>query len=187
MFVIVEGVDGSGKTTFINLFSRRLKEIKDRQKVVKTREPYQLSVEALKGKTPEEIYRAFMEDRKNHVEKVIGPSLKKNKIVISDRYWPSTYAYESLLGIPEERIIEDNIEFPQPDVMILLSPPVQVILNRNSMTDQFDRFAAKRIEQLMEKYFEIAEYMEKNLGTKVIILDDENAARFIEDVIFSIF
>lgn len=183
VFIVIEGPDGAGKTTFANALAKRLRAIYGN--VLKTREPYSIRVDELKELGPDDLYKKFIEDRKVHVREIIEPALSEGKIVISDRYWPSTFVYEGIMGIPEEIILRDNEEFSQPDVAIFLLPPIEVLVKRNTKKDHLDSFALRRIEEIREKYEEVADIM-KNQGIRVIVIDDENALDLIEDIVFSI-
>ena len=67
--------------------------------------------EMLSGKieaTTEEILELFVMDRKEHVEQKINPALNEGKIVLMDRYYYSTMAYQAAAGIDVKRIRKDN-------------------------------------------------------------------------------
>ncbi len=100
-FISFEGGEGSGKSTQIKLLAKRLSKYGD---VITTREPGG-TIEAeiirnllVKGKRNKWsgvvetllIYAA----RKDHIDKVIVPSLKKNKWVLCDRFKESTLVYQ---------------------------------------------------------------------------------------------
>ena len=54
----------------------------------------------------------FVKDRREHVDEKIKPALDDDKIVLMDRYYYSTIAYQAAAGIDVERIRKDN-EFAQ--------------------------------------------------------------------------
>ena len=101
MFITFEGCEGCGKTTHINLLadflSRKGKE------VLITREPggtafgeqlRDLLLAAEQKLSDRAELFLFAADRSQHVQKVIKPALERGKIVLSDRYVDSTYAYQ---------------------------------------------------------------------------------------------
>ena len=98
LFIVFEGIDGSGKTTLINMLFEKLK---NKYNVLKTHEPYNISyIDMLKDEV--NIYNSkvasiFMEDRKHHLKDVILPHLSKGGIVLCDRYKYSTMAYNSII------------------------------------------------------------------------------------------
>jgi len=80
---------------------------------------------------PSEEYHLFVNDRKVHVENLIKPALASNKIVISDRYYFSSMAYQGALGLDPETIKAENESFaPIPEIVFLLKVPARVGLRR---------------------------------------------------------
>ncbi len=136
--IALEGVDGSGKSTQAGLLAGSLK--KDGYPVVLTREPTngpagQQLRSYLKGParhlSPEEELSLFLEDRRGHVSQIISPSLARGKIVISDRYYYSSVAYQGALGLDPDDILAANQSFaPAPDLVFLLVLPVAEALHR---------------------------------------------------------
>ena len=102
LFVTFEGIEHSGKTTQANLLARHLET--DGHEVVRTREPggtpLGLAIrELLLHRSPDEIETIaelllFSADRAQHVQSLIQPALDEGKIVISDRFFDSTRAYQ---------------------------------------------------------------------------------------------
>lgn len=136
--VAFEGIDGAGKTTQSNLLSQRLK--KRGFDVVLSKEPtdsiYGRKIKKLAlgerfSTPPLEEYRLFINDRKIHVENLVLPMLEAKKIVILDRYYFSTIAYQGALGLDPERIKEENESFcPIPEIVFLLEVPPRVGIRR---------------------------------------------------------
>tara|TARA_Y100001968_G_scaffold313607_1_gene337972 strand:- start:70 stop:705 length:636 start_codon:yes stop_codon:yes gene_type:complete len=107
-FIVIEGIDGSGKTTQINQLSTWLKDtdiIPGNNKLVVTREPggtkLGQSIRSLLLNTsieqnPDSITELLLyaADRAQHVNEIIRPSLNKGDWVISDRFCGSTLAYQ---------------------------------------------------------------------------------------------
>ncbi|MEJ2689336.1 MAG: dTMP kinase [Deltaproteobacteria bacterium] len=79
----------------------------------------------------EEELELFMADRREHVDSLILPSLRAGKIVLTDRYYLSTAAYQGVMGHDPEAIMKANEAFaPQPDLCFFLSVPVHTGLVR---------------------------------------------------------
>ena len=126
--IAVEGIDGMGKSTQVAALVDRLNRAG--RPALATREPTQgpwgrkirgLALEGRGEVSPEDELDWFLRDRMEHVEAVIRPALRAGKIVVTDRYYFSTMAYQGALGIDPQRIREMNEAlFPRPDLVILL-------------------------------------------------------------------
>jgi len=137
LLIVVEGIDGTGKSTLAKGLAQALQAMG--WDVVLTFEPtfgpYGKRLrESFKGErrlSPEEELRLFTQDRMEHVKKLIVPSLAQGKIVISDRYYISTMAYQGARGLDPEKIREENESFaPPPDLAILLCLEPEEALQR---------------------------------------------------------
>ena len=131
LLIIFEGIDGTGKSTQVQLLSESLR--KQGCQVVTTFEPtdgpFGKKIRALftnrASLTQAEELALFMDDRRWHVQELIAPALAAGKIVISDRYYFSTAAYQGAAGLDPEQIIVDNEHFaPVPDCVLLLEASV---------------------------------------------------------------
>ena len=126
-FLAFEGLDGCGKSTQVAALPRALRAAG--VDVVTTREPTdgatgrRIREMARSGETvpPEQELQWFSEDRREHVAQVIRPALERGQVVVTDRYFLSTVAYQGARGLPVEGILADSAaEFPLPDLVILL-------------------------------------------------------------------
>jgi len=149
-FVVFEGLDGSGQSTQAGLLREFLME--KGFNVILTKEP---TLDSEAGKkvrkildkeikvSPKEIQELIVEDRKKHLEKVIVPTLKEGKIVISDRYFFSTFAFGSADGLDLDWLIGINNQFLYPDIIFLLkvssSLCMERIKNRGNRMDLFEK------------------------------------------------
>jgi len=155
--IVFEGIDGTGKTTQC----QKLVEYLEGRgfPVVRLREPTQgiwgqkirkILTEGRGDVTPEEELQYFINDRKEDVEHNIQPALSENKIVIIDRYYYSTAAYQGALGFDPDKIVADNEVFaPRPDLLLMF---------RGSLDNSFDRIREGRDEF---SAFEKREYLQK--------------------------
>ncbi len=136
LLVVIEGIDGSGKSTLTRQLAEKLEHAGDC--VVLSREPTQgpygrrLRDSATTGRLPPtEELELFVADRREHVEGLILPSLKEGKLVILDRYYFSTAAYQGARGLDWRRILDENEQFaPDPDLTIFLDLSVEESLKR---------------------------------------------------------
>jgi dTMP kinase len=80
---------------------------------------------------PEEELSWFVEDRRVHVDEIIKPALRADRIILTDRYYLSTVAYQGARGLDFEQILADSEdEFPIPDLVLLLEIDPKVAFER---------------------------------------------------------
>lgn len=125
--VVFEGIDGSGKSTQLRHCAEALRA-RGLDPVV-TREPtggawgrrIRAMARSHERVAPEEELRWFVEDRREHVAQVIAPALAAGRIVLSDRYYLSTVAYQGARGAvdPAALLAQAEAEFPHPDVALV--------------------------------------------------------------------
>jgi len=125
--IVFEGIDGTGKSTQLALLAEALRSFG--REVVETGEPYDCEwgrkIRAMartpEGVTPELELDWFLEQRRVHLREVLGPALAAARVVLSDRYFLSTVAYQGARGLDADRILaESEAEFPIPDLVLLL-------------------------------------------------------------------
>lgn len=136
--IALEGVDGAGKTTQAMSLAAILARFGRR--VLFTREPtfgpagLRLRAYLSGGQrhlTPVEELALFQSDRREHVEKTIQPALKQGWVVITDRYYYSSAAYQGALGLDPQEIVADSERFaPRPDLVVILTLPLEVAVTR---------------------------------------------------------
>ncbi len=168
LFIVLEGIDGAGKTTQAFLLKERIE--KEGFEAVYVKEPTSgpwgqkikdIALHGRQGISPEEELNYFILDRREDVQRNINPALKRKAVVVADRYYYSNIAYQSALGLDPERIRSLNSGFPVPDLVIILdvSPEVgrlRINMNRkeeaNKGYEQADYLAAvrKRYEELSD-------------------------------------
>jgi dTMP kinase len=136
VLVAFEGIDGAGKTTQAELLARALAA--RGLDVVRTKEPTSgphgqvIRRSAATGRLPPaEELALFHADRREHVAEVIAPALAAGKVVIVDRYFFSSAAYQGARGLDPEAILRENEGFaPLPDLLVFLDLEPEVGLAR---------------------------------------------------------
>jgi dTMP kinase len=138
VLIALEGVDGAGKTTQALSLAATLARIG--RQVLFTQEPtfgpsgrrlrdYLAGAE--RHLTAEEELDLFQADRREHVENTIRPALRRGWIVITDRYYYSSAAYQGALGLDPQAIIADSEAFaPRPDLVVIFTLPLSMALAR---------------------------------------------------------
>lgn len=171
-FIVLEGIDGCGKTTQSKLLSRFLSS--KGFEVVLTREPTDGEI----GKLIKEKYLKeessplvdallFSADREEHLKKTVIPALNQGKIVVSDRYYHSTLAYQSAQGVELEWLLNLNKNFIKPDLTLIIDVEAKKAMERIECDERRDE----------KKKFEKVEFLEKVRGNFLRlkeILRDEN-------------
>jgi len=138
ILIAIEGIDGAGKTTQVQLLGEALREAG--LPVVLSREPTdgpwgrKIRESAQNGRlTLEEELHAFIEDRKEHIASTISPSLERDQVVILDRYFYSTVAYQGARGADHNVLLRDMKSFaPVPDIVFFLDADPAVAVSRIS-------------------------------------------------------
>ena len=136
LFIVIEGIDGTGKSTQ----ARRLGEwfTTHGREVVLSREPTdgpwgkKLRESAATGRlAPADELQYFLNDRRQHVAETIAPALAAGHVVILDRYYFSTMAYQGARGFDPAEIRRLNEQFaPVPDLLLILDLDVDAAHRR---------------------------------------------------------
>lgn len=127
LFVLIEGLDGAGKSTQAQKLANHLRDTG--REALYLREPTngewgqkirQIAAYGRDGVTREEELSYFINDREEDSRQNIIPALRAGKIVVMDRYIPSNMAYQGALGFDVKVIAEKNRHFPRPDIIFFL-------------------------------------------------------------------
>jgi dTMP kinase len=136
VLIAIEGIDGAGKTTQAERLAAALSS--GGHSVVRTKEPTdsrwgrQLRATALSGRLgADEELELFLKDRQEHVRTVLQPALDAGQVIIVDRYYFSTVAYQGTRGLNPKDILARNEAFaPKPALLVLLEVDAATGLNR---------------------------------------------------------
>jgi dTMP kinase len=134
--IVFEGTDGTGKTTQRDLLGRYLQN--KGYPVIITKEPtdgpYGQKIRDLYQHrdrySREEELDLFLADRRQHVTEVLQPALLDGKIILCDRYYFSTAAYQGALGLDPEVILALNDFAPEPDLVLLFQASLDIGIQR---------------------------------------------------------
>jgi dTMP kinase len=178
---VFEGIDGTGKSTQCS----KMEEYLDSKEVpcVHLREPTngiwgqkirKILTVGRGNVTREEELSWFIEDRKEDVEKNILPALDQNKVVLLDRYYYSTAAYQGALGFNPDSIINDNEIFaPVPDrAYIFSATPKECLARIEKSREMQSSFEKLEYLQSVQKIFDTFEgYNIKRINSNKTIED----------------
>ncbi len=176
---VLEGIDGAGKTCVRDIVSDQLENTN--YTVIRLSEPTnesewgkEIRERSLRGElTPGEELELFLRDREWHVNNRINPALENGAIVMLDRYYFASGAYQSVsTGIHWKDILKRNrteIHAPDPDIIFILDLPVEEGLKRaverkGSTNLQFEN--TERLTGVRRAYLEM---VENDTGNYVII------------------
>ena len=179
-FIVIEGIDGCGKTTQVDEISKWLPNsglMQMDSKLITTREPggsllgkklRSLILDNNNDNKPSSLAELLLysADRAEHVAKIILPALNKKNWVISDRFSDSTLAYQGYGRNINLEIIK-NIESivcqgVSPDMTIFLeiTPEESILRRKNQIPDRMESEGIKFLEKVNEAFKLIAK--EKN-------------------------
>lgn len=188
-FITFEGPEGSGKSTIAKMIQEKL--ISLGYNVILTREPGGKEI-----KFSEDIRKIimnykdinimtelllFQSSRKEHIEKLIKPSLKKGDIVICDRYIDSSTVYQGMVqNLGKEKVVSLNnltVDDLIPSLTIILDVDPEIGINRtnneNRVNNRFDEKDLAFHKKVQESYMELSK-SEKRFYTVDANRDLEN-------------
>ena len=188
LFITLEGIEGSGKSTNIKVINNYLKD--KNINYINTREPggsevgdqlRNILLNTEKKLSNQTELLLMLADRVNHIETLIQPNLEKGITVISDRFMDSSYAYQGggrEMGLDAITKIIDGLNIIQPNLTLLFDLPVEMALERARKRSKLDRFESEDYDfhqRIRETYLFLAE--EDSERIKII-----DASKDIEEV-----
>jgi dTMP kinase len=188
MLIVLEGPDGSGTTHHTDILCKKLAE--EGYDAMKTAEPTEGFIgrfvrRALREHPPAEadsLQLLFCADRAHHLSHLVLPAMKKGKIVVCDRYVPSTLAYGEALGLDPAWLKALNKNFLKPDLTILLLPDLKVSLSRVARRSETDVLETDALQKKVH-----AAYKKLAKGSTMKIVDSsgskQETARAIWEIV----
>ena len=175
-FIVIEGIDGCGKTTQIDELSKWLPKsglIKKGSKLITTREPggsqlgkklRSLILDNNENYKPSSLAELLLysADRAEHVSKIIAPALQNNDWVICDRFSASTLAYQGYgrnINLEIIKNIEPIVcqgEYPDLTFFLEISPEESILRRKNEIPDRMEAEGIKFLEKVNKGFKLIA-------------------------------
>ncbi|MCF2136062.1 MAG: dTMP kinase [Candidatus Thorarchaeota archaeon] len=193
---VLEGIDGAGKTVATEHLEEQLRN--RGYDVLRLREPtsespwgQEIRERSPRGElTPQEELDLFLKDREWHVQNKILPALRSGKVILLDRYFFASGAYQSTsTGLHWSEILRRNrevIHAPEPDIVFILDIPVEVGLERlgNRHDTRNLQFEIKeRLQQVRQAYLEM---IAQDIGHFVLIDATRPLETVVEEILFRI-
>jgi dTMP kinase len=192
ILVAIEGIDGVGKTTqSIRLVERLtalgLNAVRFFEPTNETQEAQQIrrALEHGPPTKPSDLVDLFLADRRHDVETHIMPALLEKQIVVMDRYFLSTAAYQSD-SRPWQEILEMNRQFaPEPDISFIINWPADIAMTliekRDNGLTTFENETA--LVNVRGRYLEMAREDSGNYIVVEKIADEEDVCDEILDIL----
>jgi len=186
IFIVIDGIDGCGKTTQAKILKDYLENIGYKVFVASepTKSEYGQKIKNILRRkeassiTEKKWLELFTLDRKNNVQNIIS-ELKQGKIVICDRYYYSTLAYQ----LQEEEWQKYVRHFLKPDIAFILDIPAETAVERvkekYKITGQKKAYFEKLkiLKKARKKYLLLPNYLNDNIK----IIDGKRSVRTIAD------
>lgn len=184
VFICIEGLDGSGKTTQANILA---KELSRNCKVFCTAEPSHGKIGTFirdcclyeEKRLPKEAEALlFAADRIEHVQNEIAPALAEGKLVICDRYVYSSLAYQGSAGLSVEWIKNINERALHPNFSIFIDVSPERVLERLQRK--------KSVMETLETQQKVREvylnFVEKG---ELILIDGDKPVKIVAEALYS--
>ena len=170
MFITLEGIDGSGKSTQSEKLAHWLTEYTGRE-TVRTFEPggwpegdlLRKFILDSRNYSPLSELLLFLADRAEHVNRVITPAILAGNNVICERWNESTLAYQSgghKINLDDAERLIAACNFPEPDVKIFLDISPELAVSRilaRKKSDKFEDEGLTLMKNVAKFYRELAE------------------------------
>ena len=178
LFIVIDGIDGSGKSGIIKMLHNYLFS-KKKHRILTTREP----TEGIYGRKIREMLRddketdsnkenimdLFIKDREEHLKNAILPFLDSSNdemhIVLCDRYYHSTIAFQHAQGFDIITLIEKNKDFRKPDIAFILDVEPETALKRigsdNRKLEKFEKLGF--MEKVRRNFLGLKGHLKENI------------------------
>ena len=180
LFIVIEGLDGAGKTTAAELLEKKLKK---EFKVKRSYEPNNDMVggmyiravltKKIKQFSHRTLALSFAANRLDHRDRLINPWLEKagDRAIICDRYYLSSLVYQSKDGFGFKEVLKLNEEARKPDVIFFLNVSNEVCYQRMKGRNQAKELFEENLEEDRKKFFKAIQYLKRWNGDHIVEID----------------
>ena len=194
IFIVIDGMDGAGKGELIQRLQSYIFSKDKKNRIMTTREPTMgifgreirkiLKEDNGPEKNAETLLELFIKDREEHLNKTIIPFLDNVSgdnvnIVLCDRYYHSTIAFQHAQGIEMKKLLDMNRKFRKPDLALILDLNPEIALKRLSARQKEKFEQIDFMKRLRENFLSLNRHIDDNI--KVI-----DASKSAEEVFESV-
>ena len=177
LFIVLDGMDGSGKSEMVKLLHNYIFSKSKSCSILTTREPTSgrygkeirkiLAFDKYPKENAEKLLGLFIKDRQEHANNSIAPFLKKSNgegnIVICDRYYYSTIAFQAAQGLDMKMLIEKNKKFLKPDVAFIMDLNPEIALERIKKREKEKFEQIEFMRKLRERFLQLPKILKDNI------------------------
>jgi dTMP kinase len=171
-------MDGSGKSELVKLLHNYLFSKNKKYRILTTREPTNgthgneireiLANEKDPKQNADKLLDLFIKDREDHLKNIIMPFLEKSNnseinIVLCDRYYYSTIAFQATQGLDINMLIQKNKNFLKPNIVFIMDLNPETALERikHRQKEKFEQI--EFMNSLRKKFLELPKLLEDNI------------------------
>ena len=178
LFIVIEGIDGSGKSEIVKMLHNYLFSRSKKYRILTTREPtngtygsrirQMLRDEKDPKSSKSRLMELFIKDRDEHLNKSILPFLSNSSeqevnIVICDRYYYSTIAFQGAQGLDIKGIIAENKKFTKPDIAFILDVEPSIALERIKSREKEKFEQLSFMKNIRENFLRLPQLLDDNI------------------------
>lgn len=171
MFIVIEGMDGTGKTTVVNKLAQKNAWIQTKTPNSPEFRSILLDHNNLPRLSQMLIFFADMVDVDHNI---IQPNLKMGQTVICDRWYLSTQIYQ-IRDNPYYQKLQDGLKLTKPDYTFVLDLPVKAAMQRINKRDRYESHDEAAWNERRRAYLDTRD---------VIVIDtrDKNSNQIVEEI-----
>lgn len=177
-FIVVEGLDGSGKSTAVRLLADQL-NARTPETVKTGYEPFDAACagdfirttlrKEIQGVNPFTLALSFAANRLDHCDRWINPWLEKpGRLYISDRGYLSSLVYQHTDDLSMERILDLNEKARKPDIIFFFNVDNETCYERMKKRNQPQELFEQDLESSRKKYQQAIDFLRDKRDEKIV-------------------